>query len=154
MKTTEPVKKCLQSAAAAEAHAVVQYAGDAACLDNWGLPKLAEKLKKESLEEKGHLDRLLERIAFVEAYPEFDIDSPTYNKSLPEVIANTLKLEQEAVSMYQGCVEVAWKSSDKGSAELFLKILKDEEEHLNWLEGQKILLDKLGEGLYTSRWME
>lgn len=153
MKTTETIKKCLRSAAGSEAHAVVQYLADSACLENWGIPKLAEKVKKEAGEEQGHLYKLLERMTFVEATPEFEVESPVYSKSVGEIINKQLEMERGAVSLYQGCVDLAMKTDDKGTGFVFLKILEEEEGHLNWLEGQKSLLDKLGEKDYTLYWL-
>lgn len=154
MKTAPQVVKCLQSAAASESHAVLQYMADAACLENWGLSELAQKFKAEADEEKGHLAQFLDRIAFVESYPEFEVEAPEEVKTVAGVINMALKMEQEAVSQYQGCVEICWKTDDKGTGGLFLNILKDEEWHLNWLEGEKNLLDNLGEKMYILKWLK
>ena len=153
MKTSPQVIKCLQTAAASESHAVIQYMANAACLENWGLEKLAKKFAKEAEEERGHLGRFLDRIAFVESYPEFGVEAPAEVKTVGDVINGTLALEKQAVSQYQGCIDLCWKTDDKGTATLFQDILKDEEDHLNWVEGQKNLLDTLGEKLYTMLWV-
>lgn len=152
MKTKEAVKKCLQTAAASEAHAVVQYKGDAACLAAWGIPRLAKKFKGEAKDEAHHLQKFLDRIAFVESYPEFEVEAPEERKGVQDLILGALALEQEAVSQYQSCAAISRNAGDEGTACLFLHVLKDEEDHLMWLEGQKYLLDKLGEKDYTTLW--
>lgn len=152
MKTSETVKKCLQNAAAAETKASVQYRGDAGCLQAWGIPKLAEKMRDEAEDEQKHLQKFLDRIGFVEAYPEFEVESPEHRKDVAAVITGALEMEKEAVAQYQSCAAISRNSGDEGTACLFLEILKDEEQHLAWLEGQKYLLDDLGEKGYTSLW--
>lgn len=153
MKTTETIKKTLHVAAASEAHATLQYAADAATVDNWGIPRLAERFKKESAEEASHLQRFLDRIAFVECDPSFPVEDTLPRKSVTAIINAQLEMEQTAVDQYQESAEIAWKTNDKGTASLFLDILKDEEGHLNWLEGQKSLLDTLGEKMYILHWI-
>lgn len=117
-------------------------------VDNWGLRKLAKRLMQESEEEAGHAQNLIERMIFLQKVPSMDRIALSRENDLLSMYKKSMELELGAVSAYRGAIKQA-NTSDPTSRRIFEKHLKMEEHHVNWLEEQMFLLNKLGEPLYT-----
>jgi bacterioferritin len=116
---------------------------------NWGLKELAEHEYKESIDEMKHADALIERILFLEGLPNLqNLGKLMIGESPKEALVCDLRLEMMAVPDLKAAIAYCETSGDYVSRELFTKILASEEEHIDWLETQLGLIERLGEGPY------
>lgn len=132
-----------------ELTAINQYFLHAKMLKNWGLKELAEHEYKESIDEMKHADALSDRILFLEGLPNFQaLGKLRIGENPTEIIKCDLALEMEAVKVLREAVNHAEAIGDYVSRELFVKILDSEEEHIDWLETQLDLIERIGEPNY------
>ncbi len=145
MKGNEQVLEYLNKALKHELTAVSQYWLHYRMLDDWGFAKLARKSKEEALEEMQHADSLIERILFLEGFPNLqNLDALMIGQSLEEVLSSDLKAEYSARALYQEARGVCNAHNDYASMNLFESLIRDEEGHIDWLETQIDLLKKIG----------
>ena len=132
-----------------ELTAINQYFLHAKMLKNWGLNELAEHEYKESIDEMKHADVLSDRILFLEGLPNFQaLGTLRIGENPTEILKCDLALENEAALVLRDAVAYAESISDYVSRELFVKILDSEEEHIDWLETQLDLIERIGEPNY------
>ena len=150
MKGNAEVITCLNKALSEELTAVNQYFVHAEMLENWGYKKLADLIKKQSIDEMKHAEELIERILFLEGTPQMVTQKLTVGSVVPDMLKNDLKLEISAVAMYNNFVNIAAKKNDQGTVELFKELLEDEEGHVDNLEEQLDQLKDMGLQVYLS----
>ena len=145
MKGNKQVIDILNEALKLELGAVNQYWLHYRLLENWGYTKLAKKERAESIEEMHHADKLVLRIIFLEGFPNLQHVAPLMiGQSVKEVLECDLKGEHLARDLYMKGRELCRKHEDYVSMQLFEELLKDEEGHIDFLETQLDLLDKIG----------
>ena len=145
MRGNEQVIALLNQALAEELAAISQYFLHAEMCDNWGYKKLAATNKKLSIDEMKHAEALIERILFLDGTPSMVETLPLHiGQNVKAQIENDLKLEIGAVAMYNAAALKSAKAGDNASRELFTKILKEEEGHVDVFETQLHQMKELG----------
>ena len=152
MKGNEQVIAILNEVLKAELTAINQYFLHAEMAENWGYDKLGDYIKKQSIDEMKHAESLIERLLFLDATPIMtDPMQLAIGKNVREQIEGDLKLEIEAVAMYNRAVQISRDKGDNASRQLFEHLLKDEEEHVDWLEAQIHQIKEIGYERYLSQ---
>jgi bacterioferritin len=121
--------------------------------ENWGYHKLSGYIKKQSIGEMKHAEALLERILFLDGSPIMKPLDLSVGGTVKDMIQNDLRLELAAVKQYNAAIQVATEQKDNGSRDLFVALLKDEEEHVDWLEAQMHQIAELGYERYLTMQM-
>jgi bacterioferritin len=135
----------------AELTAVNQYFGHGKMQKNWGYDRLAEHSRDESMDEMRHADELIERILYLEGSPNLQrLGSVRLGEDPIEQLRLDLEVEREAVERFNRGIARCVELGDNGTRELLADMLTSEEDHVDWLETQLGLVDKLGEQLYLS----
>ncbi|KQU52662.1 bacterioferritin [Bosea sp. Leaf344] len=154
MKGDKKVIEYLNRGLRSELTAINQYWLHYRMLDNWGLKDMAKTWKKESIEEMVHADRFVDRILFLEGFPNMQkLDALRIGENVKEVIEADLKAEIEARALYQEASTYCREVHDYPSEELFRNLMKDEEGHIDFLETQLELITRIGLELYTQKHM-
>ncbi len=142
----------LNEALKEELTAINQYFLHAEMCENWHYDKLGDYIKKQSIDEMKHAEVLIERILFLDATPNMtEPMTLTVGRNVKEQIESDLKLEIEAVAMYNKAIQIARDASDDASRDLFAQLLKNEEEHVDWLEAQLHQIKEIGYERYLSQ---
>lgn len=152
MRGDDEVIALLNEQLTSELTAINQYFLHAKMQANWGLTEIAAKTRAESIEEMGHAEILTDRILFLEGLPN-------YQRLLPLRVGQTLReqfevdmlVEIEVVERLRPGIALCREKGDITSAKLFEQILGEEEEHIDYLETQLELMDRLGEQLYLAK---
>ena len=145
MKGDKQVIKYLNKALKNELVAINQYFLHARMYENWGLDALNKKEYEESIDEMKHADALIRRILFLEGLPNLqDIGKLKIGENTEEIMRCDLALEHEAVPLLREAIEYCEQAKDYVSRELFEEILESEEGHIDWLETQLELIEKVG----------
>ncbi|MFG3615688.1 bacterioferritin [Nocardia sp. NPDC047654] len=139
----------------AELTAINQYFLHAKMQENWGFTKLARHTRHESIDEMKHAELLTDRILFLDGLPNYQKLNPLrIGQSVPEQLRADLQIELEAVERLRRGIELMRSRGDVTSARIFEHILEDEEQHVDYLETELDLVEKLGEPLYLQRFTE
>jgi bacterioferritin len=129
----------------AELTAVNQYWVHYRMLDSWGVRRLAEHAREESIDEMKDADRIIERILFLEGVPNMQRLNPVrVGETVPEQLASDMAVEQAAVERYNRGIALCVEKGDNGTRHLFEEHLISEEEHLDWIEAQLSLIETVG----------
>lgn len=149
MKGKQEVIDVLNQALRLELAAVNQYWLHYRLTEDWGYTLLAKKEREESMEEMVHADKLVQRIIFLGGFPNMQNIAPLrIGQNLREVLESDLAAEHEARDLYVQGRKICESAEDYVSMEIFQELLEDEEGHIDFLETQLELLDKLGEQNY------
>jgi bacterioferritin len=152
MKGNPKVVALLNQALKEELTAINQYFLHAEMCENWHYSKIAGYIKKQSIDEMKHAEALIERILFLDSTPNMtEAMRLSIGQNVREQLQSDLKLELGAVAMYNHAVETAREAGDNASRELFERLLKSEEEHVDWLEGQMHQIKELGYERYLTQ---
>lgn len=149
MKGDTQVIKYLNEALFNELTAINQYFLHAKMLKNWGLMELAKHEYAESIDEMKHADLLADRILFLDGLPNFQaLGKLRIGETPKELLECDLALEHDALPTLKSGAAYCDEIGDYVSRKLFIDILESEEEHVDWLETQLSLIERLGEGNY------
>lgn len=149
MKGDAKVIEFLNKALYNELTAINQYFLHAKMLKNWGLKELAEHEYKESIDEMKHADKLSERILFLDGLPNFQaLGKLRIGENPREVLICDLALEMEGLPLLRDAIRYCESVGDFVSRKLFADILDSEEEHIDWIETQLSLIERVGEQNY------
>lgn len=145
MKGNPKVIEALNQRISEELSAVLQYMVHAELCENWGYKKLAEAIEKRALTEMQHWEKLVKRIIFLEGEPLVTKIAPVHIAADVEKIhQNDLGAEYEAQKAYNDTIKLAAELGDHGTKVLLEEILKDEEDHIDWLEAQLDQIKQMG----------
>ncbi len=152
MKGNPKVIAALNEALKEELTAINQYFLHAEMCENWHYTRLGEYIKKQSIDEMKHAEALIERILFLDATPSMtETMQLSVGTNVRDQLQSDLSLEIAAVGLYNRAVKTARDEGDNASRELFEKLLKDEEEHVDWLEAQLHQINEIGYERYLSQ---
>ena len=154
MRGNDQVIAQLNIALKEELTAINQYFLHAEMCHNWGYHKLGDYIRKQSIDEMKHAEELIERILFLDATPKMEYMALSVGTSVKEQLEADLKLELNAVEMYNNAIKVSREAGDDTSRALFSKLLADEEEHVDWLEAQVGQIKEMGYQQYLSNQTE
>ncbi len=150
MQGDSKVIEYLNRALRSELTAISQYWLHYKLQEDWGLGHMAKKSREESIEEMNHADKLMERIIFLEGHPNLQkLDPLRIGQTPKETLECDLAAEQEARALYKEAREHCNKVGDHGTKDIFDALLRDEEGHIDFLETQLDLLDKIGPQNYA-----
>jgi bacterioferritin len=152
MKGNAKLIDALNDVLTAELTAINQYFVHAKMCANWGYARLAERTRKESVDEMKHADEVIERIIFLAGVPNVQrLGKVKVGETVPEQLQLDHGLELDAVKRLNAAIELAVAAHDNTTRSLLEHILRAEEEHIDWLEAQLELLKQVGEAHYLAQ---
>jgi bacterioferritin len=152
MKGDAKVIEYLNRGLRSELTAVNQYWLHYRILDDWGYKELAKFWRKESIEEMQHADKFVERILFLEGFPNLqELDPLRIGQNIEEILASDLAAEMEARALYLEAAKYCDSVNDRVSKILFEELATDEEGHIDFLETQMELVEQVGVQLYAQK---
>ncbi len=135
-----------------ELTAINQYWLHYRILDNWGLLEMAKVWRKESIEEMEHADKITARILFLDGFPNMQVLDPLrIGQNVTEILECDLAAEHSARTLYQEAATYCHGVKDYVTRDLFESLMKDEEDHIDFLETQLDLIKRVGLELYTQK---
>ena len=140
----------LNEALREELTAINQYFLHAEMCHNWGYHALGKYIKKQSIDEMRHAEKIIERLLFLDATPKMEYMELNVGGNVKQQLEADLKLEENAVAMYNRAIKISRDAGDDASRELFSFLLKDEESHVDWLEMQLHQIKEIGYERYLS----
>jgi len=154
MKGKPEVIAALSEMLKEELGAINQYMLHAEMQENWGYERLGGLIKKQAIGEMKHAEKLVERLLFLEGTPSMDeMAELRIGKTVKQQLENDLELERSAVKAYNQAIQTCRKASDNATGDFLEEILKDEEEHVDFLETQLGLIEEVGLQNYLAQQM-
>jgi bacterioferritin len=150
MRGNKAVVDKLNEALREELTAINQYFVHAEMCHNWGYHRLGAYIRKQSIGEMKHAEELLERVLFLDSTPTMQPLPLKIGQDVRTQLQNDCELEIKAVAMYNDAVKLAREAGDNASRELFERLLRDEEQHVDFLEAQLHLINEIGYERYLS----
>jgi bacterioferritin len=150
MKGKPEVIAQLNIALREELSAINQYFLHAEMCHNWGYHKLGAYIRKQSIDEMKHAEKLIERLLFLDATPKMEYMDLSVGQNVKAQLEADLQLELNAVEMYNQAVKISRDAGDDQSRDLFSFLLKDEELHVDWLEAQLFQIKEMGYERYLT----
>jgi bacterioferritin len=150
MRGNDKVIAELNRALREELTAINQYFVHAEMCHNWGYHKLGSYMRKQAIDEMKHAEEWIERVLFLDGTPTMEPLALSVGQNVRAQLESDLKLEVSAVAMYNNAIAVARDNGDDQSRDLFSKLLKDEEEHVDWLEAQLHMMKEMGYERYLT----
>ncbi|MGE0593591.1 MAG: bacterioferritin [Vicinamibacterales bacterium] len=150
MRGNDQVIAQLNLALKEELTAINQYFLHAEMCHDWGYHRLGDFIKKQSIDEMRHAEKLIERLLFLDASPKMDYLELNVGNTVRAQLDADFKLEERAIAMYNKAIQVSRDAGDDQSRELFSLLLKDEEMHMDWLETQLHQIEEIGYERYLS----
>lgn len=152
MQGDPDVLKLLNEQLTSELTAINQYFLHSKMQESWGFTEIAKHTRAESIEEMVHAERITDRILLLDGLPNYQrLGSLRIGQTLREQFESDLAIEYEVVARLKPGIVMCREKQDSTSATLFEEILADEEQHIDYLETQLQLMDKLGEELYCAQ---
>ena len=151
MKGDPEVIEALNEVLTAELTAINQYFVHSKMCKNWGYRKLGDHLYRESIEEMKHADEVIDRILYLDGVPNMQRLFPIrVGENVPEIHRLDLALEVEAVTRFNKYVGLCRDKADNGSREMLERMLRQEEEAVDWTEAQLGIIDEIGKERYLA----
>jgi bacterioferritin len=150
MQGNPEVIEHLNKALREELTAINQYFVHAEMCHNWGYHGLGARIRKQSIDEMRHAEALIERLLFLDATPSMEPLPLQVAANVKAQLESNLGLELGAVTSYNDAVRASRDAGDNASRELFERLLKDEEGHVDWLEAQLHQIGEMGYERYLS----
>ncbi len=155
MKGNEKLIQKLNDLLADELTAINQYMVHSEMCDNWGYEKLHKAIEKRAIDEMKHAEKLIGRILFLEGTPVVtNLKGIHIGSQVPDQHKSDWSAEDEAIQSYNDGIRLAGELGDNGSADLMTSILKDEEDHLDWIEAQLDQIKQMGIQNYLLQQMD
>ena len=152
MKGNPDVINLLNTVLTGELTAVNQYFMHAKMCENWGYHRLAEHVRKESIDEMKHADKLIERVLFLEGVPNVQrLGKINIGQKVAEQLKLDLAVEMEAIPRLNDGIKLCRDLGDNGTEDLLTHILTSEEAHVDWLEAQLSQIAQMGEANYLAQ---
>ena len=152
MKGDPKVIDLLNDVLTGELTSINQYFLHARMFKNWGYHRLAEMEREESIDEMKHADELIERILYLEGLPNVQrLGKINVGQTVHEALKSDYQLELAAVPLLNRGALLCRDAGDNGTEEILIKILRNEEEHVNWIEEQFELIKQVGEAHYLAQ---
>ncbi|WP_445165272.1 bacterioferritin [Mycolicibacterium sp. Dal123E01] len=152
MQGDPEVLRLLNEQLTSELTAINQYFLHSKMQDNWGFSELAKHTRDESFDEMRHAEAITDRILLLDGLPNYQrLGSLRVGQSLREQFESDLAIEYEVVARLKPAIMVCREALDSTTANLFEEIVADEEHHIDYLETQLELMDKLGVELYSAQ---
>ena len=149
MKGNDKVIEQLNARLAEELAAINQYFLHAEMCENWRYEPLKGEIKKRSIQEMRHAEKLIERILFLEGRPLVNkLGKLSIGDSVEKMHKNDWAAENDAIQKYNESIRIAAELGDNGTKELLEAILKEEEEHIDWIEAQQDQIKQVGIQVY------
>jgi bacterioferritin len=151
MKGDKQIISLLNDVLTAELTAVNQYFLHARLCHHWGYDRLYERVRKESIEEMKHADELIDRILYLEGLPNLQrYGNVNVGQTVPEQFQLDLLVEYDAVKRLNEAIEACRAAGDNGTRDLLERLLREEEQHVDWLETQQETIKQIGVERYLS----
>ncbi len=145
MKGNDKIIEKLNDLLADELTAINQYMVHSEMCDNWGYERLHKKIEERAIQEMKHAEKLIARILFLDGRPIVsNLKNINIGAEIPAQHQNDLAAEDSAIKSYNDGIRLAMELGDNGSRELMDSILKEEEDHIDWIEAQLDEIKQMG----------